>query len=59
MERYSGTQAMEGAPVSEWTSPGGDTGLEGEYTLTCISISDQLVSVRIMWTVFESYIIYG
>ncbi|XP_016470541.1 zinc finger CCCH domain-containing protein 32 isoform X2 [Nicotiana tabacum] len=28
MERYSGTQAMEGAPVSEWTSPGGDTGLE-------------------------------
>ncbi|KAG5628189.1 hypothetical protein H5410_013407 [Solanum commersonii] len=31
MERYSGTQAMEGAPVdpvSEWAVPGGETGLE-------------------------------
>lgn len=34
MERYSGTQAMEGAaaadPVAEWTAPSGETGLEGE-----------------------------
>ncbi|CDO98891.1 unnamed protein product [Coffea canephora] len=32
MERYSGTQAMEGAatadPVAEWTAPSGETGLE-------------------------------
>lgn len=34
MERYSGTQAMEGAPVdpvSEWNVPGGETGLEGGF----------------------------
>lgn len=34
MERFSGTQAMEGAaaadPVAEWTAPSGETGLEGE-----------------------------
>lgn len=38
MERYSGTQSMEvGAPVdpvSEWTVPGGETGLEGKYFFT-------------------------
>lgn len=39
MERYSGTQAMEGEPVdpvSEWAVPGGETGLEGElWKLVC------------------------
>lgn len=34
---YGRTQTMEGPqadPVAEWSSPGGETGLEGEYSVT-------------------------
>lgn len=37
MERYGGAQATEGSsadPVAEWSSPGGETGLEGKSSVS-------------------------